>query len=73
MTNRNATLWRIDEATDKFVPVSGPAGKPAAGDYVINRGELCRLSIGRHGRLPIVPVAQEAAPVILAHFAALSG
>lgn len=67
------TLWRIDESTDKFISVTGPAVKPAVGDYVINRGELCRLHHGRHGRMPIVPVAQDVIPGVLAQFAAQRG
>lgn len=73
MSTVTPTLWRIDETTDKFMPVTPTTAKPAAGDYVINRGELCRLWLGRHGRLPIVPVTPAAIPGVLALFAAQGG
>jgi hypothetical protein len=73
MSTVTPTLWRIDEATDKFRLLSGTAAKPAPGDYVINRGEVCRLWQGHNGRMPIVPVAPAVVPAVLAQFAALSG
>lgn len=58
-------LWQVNEATEKLQLIAGHGVKPAAGDYVISRGELCRLSIGRNGRLPIVPLVPDDLPVAL--------
>lgn len=71
-TNRPPALFIVDDETNKLCRIYGAAEKAAAGDFVFNHGELCRLVNGRHDRLQFWPVASEAILDILSQFVVIA-